>query len=113
MSISFSQSEPFFITRPVIYLLVVLSGLNIHSFAQTQTAAKDTATATQKPAATQRPGARAPAPAVLPGNGLKQHDFLYAGGWDTRKDTQTIFRVMGGRVIWTWSIPIKDRNGQL
>ncbi len=61
----------------------------------------------------QRPGARAPIPEVLPGKGLAQHDFLYAGGWDTRKDTQTVFRVVGGKVVWTWSIPIKDRNGQL
>ncbi len=70
-------------------------------------------TARTKPPAQQRPAARAPVPEVLPGKGLAQHDFLYAGGWDTRKDTQTIFRVKGGKVVWTWSIPIKDRNGQL
>jgi hypothetical protein len=61
----------------------------------------------------QRPAARAPVPDILPGNGLAQHDFLYSGEWDTRKDTQTIFRVMRGKVVWTWSIPIKDHNGQL
>jgi len=60
-----------------------------------------------------RPAARAPVPDILPGNGLAQHDFLYSGEWDTRKDTQTIFRVMRGKVVWTWSIPIKDHNGQL
>src|SRR5215213_10310604 len=60
-----------------------------------------------------RPGARAPVPDVLAGNGLAQHDFLYAGGWDTRKDTQTIFRVVNGKLVWTWSIPIKDHLGRL
>src|SRR5690349_1131708 len=74
--------------------------------------AQTTDTTKPKPS-TQRPGARADVPKVLPGKGLAQHNFLYAGGWDTRKDTQTIFRVVDGKVVWTWSIPITDRNGQL
>src|SRR5258706_4676547 len=61
----------------------------------------------------ERPSVRAAVPEILPGKGLAQHNFLYAGEWDTRKDTQTIFRVMDGKVVWTWSIPIKDHNGQL
>lgn len=77
------------------------------------TLAQSIDSALPKPVPKPRPGARAPVPEILPGNGLAQHDFLYAGGWDTRKDTQTIFRVQGGKVVWTWSIPIKDRNGQL
>jgi hypothetical protein len=52
-------------------------------------------------------------PSVLPGKGMAQHDFLYAGEWDTRKDTQTVFLVRKGKLVWTWSIPIKDKNGQL
>src|SRR5688572_26320778 len=93
---------------PVMFPLLVLFlmlGYSV-SFAQltTDTVAKPKS---------QRPGARAEVPALLPGKGLAQHDFLYAGGWDTRKDTQTVFRVVGGKVVWTWSIPIKDRNGQL
>ena len=60
-----------------------------------------------------KPAARAPVPDVLPGKGLQQHDFLYAGEWDTRKDTQTIFLIQKGKITWTWSIPIKDHNGQL
>ena len=68
---------------------------------------------TVKRVASQRPAARAPVPNVLPGKGLQQHDFLYAGEWDTRKDTQTIFLIQKGKVTWTWSIPIKDRNEQL
>ena len=66
-----------------------------------------------KPLAAARPTARAPVPEVLPGKGMAQHDFLYAGEWDTRKDTQTVFLVQKGKVVWTWSFPIKDKNGQL
>src|SRR5471030_3265823 len=47
---------------------------------------------------------------VLPGNGLAQHDFLYCGEYDTRKAMQTIFRVQGGKVVWTYQIPINDHN---
>jgi hypothetical protein len=52
-------------------------------------------------------------PAVLPGNGLAQHDFLYTGEWDTRKTNATLFLVRGGKVVWTYQIPRKDEfNGQ-
>jgi len=87
---------------PVLFLLLI----SLFSFAQLpiDSAAKSKS---------QRPAARAPVPDVLPGKGLAQHDFLYSGEWDTRKDTQTIFRIIKGKVVWTWSIPIKDHNGQL
>jgi hypothetical protein len=49
----------------------------------------------------------------LPGKGLAQHDFLYSGEWDTRKPVQTMFLVKGGKVVWTYEIPIKDANGNL
>ena len=52
-------------------------------------------------------------PAVLPGNGLLQHDFLYTGEWDYRNSTQTIYVVRGGKVVWTYAIPIKDKDGTL
>jgi hypothetical protein len=53
------------------------------------------------------------APAPLPGRGLAQHDFIYTGEWDTRKNVATIFLVRGGRVTWTYQIPRKDpANGQ-
>ncbi len=55
----------------------------------------------------------APAPAPLPGKGLAQHDFLYSGEFDTRKTNQTLFLVQGGKVAWTYEIPIKDANGNL
>ena len=102
----FHKQKPVVVQLLPVFLLFFLPSL---SFGQTNT---DT-TAKQKPPAQQRPAARAAVPEILPGNGLAQHDFLYAGGWDTRKDTQTIFRVIKGKVVWTWSIPIKDRNGQL
>lgn len=53
------------------------------------------------------------APAVLPGNGLAQHPFLYTGEWDHRKTNQTIFVVRGGKVAWTYDIPINDAAGTL
>ena len=54
------------------------------------------------------------APAVLPGKGLAQHPFVYTGEWDHRGNRdQTIFVVRGGKVAWTYSIPIKDTNGVL
>jgi len=59
--------------------------------------------------------ATAPAtqPAVLPGLGLAQHPFLYTGEWDYRKPMQTIFVVRGGKIVWTYDIPIKDASGTL
>jgi hypothetical protein len=53
------------------------------------------------------------AQSALPGKGLAQHDFLYSGEWDTRKPIQTMFLIKGGKVVWTYEIPIKDANGNL
>jgi hypothetical protein len=53
------------------------------------------------------------APEKLPGIGLKQHSFLYTGEWDYRKTDQTMFIVRDGKVVWTYSIPIKDTDGTL
>ncbi len=48
----------------------------------------------------------------LPGKGLKQHDFLYAGEWDIRKPSaQSMFLVRGGKVVWQYSIPIRTATG--
>src|SRR3954470_3661819 len=47
-------------------------------------------------------------PAKLPGHGLAQHDFLYSGEFDTRNKEQTMFLVRGGKVVWTYRIPIND-----
>lgn len=50
----------------------------------------------------------------LPGKGLKQHDFLYAGEWDLRKPAaQSIFLVRGGKVVWQYSIPLRTATGDI
>jgi hypothetical protein len=59
------------------------------------------------------PAAPPNSPAMLPGLGLAQHPFLYAGEWDYRKPDQTMFLVRGGKVVWTYSIPIKGAGGVL
>jgi hypothetical protein len=41
------------------------------------------------------------APAQLPGRGLAQHDFLYAG----ESQDRNIFIVRGGKVVWSYSDP--------
>lgn len=50
-------------------------------------------------------------PAVLPGNGPAQHPFLYAGEWDTRKPLQSMFLVRDGRIVWSYSIPLRTESG--
>jgi hypothetical protein len=42
-----------------------------------------------------------PVPAQLPGNGLAQHDFMYAG----ESHQRNIFIVRGGKVVWHYSDP--------
>src|ERR1017187_3759520 len=53
------------------------------------------------------------APAILPGNGLAQHPFVYTGEYDIRNTNQTIFVVRDGKVVWTYGIPIKAADGTL
>jgi hypothetical protein len=60
------------------------------------------------------PAAAPVAPAgasALPGNGLSQHPFLYAGEWDTRKALQSMFIVRDGKVVWHYSIPLHNGAG--
>lgn len=64
-------------------------------------------------AQTPRPSARGPVPDFLPGKGMAHHDFLFAGEWDTRRDTQTVYLIRKGKIEWTYSFPIKDAKGQL
>jgi hypothetical protein len=50
----------------------------------------------------------------LPGKGLKEHDFLYAGEWDLRKPSaQSIFLVRNGKVAWQYSIPLRTATGSI
>ena len=41
------------------------------------------------------------APQALPGNGLAQHDFLYAG----ESHDRNIYIVRGGKIVWSYSDP--------
>jgi len=51
-------------------------------------------------------------PEQLPGNGLAQHPFLYAGEWDTRHpEAQSMFIIKGGKIVWQYSIPMKAERG--
>jgi hypothetical protein len=47
------------------------------------------------------------APAVLPGKGLAQHDFFYAG----EQKQQWMFIVRKGKVAWSYSVP--DSRGEI
>lgn len=51
---------------------------------------------------------------VLPGKGIKQHDFIYTGEMDSRKpQAQSIFLVRGGKVAWQYSIPLRTALGRI
>ena len=52
-------------------------------------------------------------PPTLPGRGLAEHPFLYAGEWDHRHAEQTLFIVRDGKVAWTYSVPIKSARGSI
>ena len=48
----------------------------------------------------------------LPGNGLRQHPFLYVGEWDSRHpETQSMFLVRGEKVVWHYSITQRTATG--
>jgi hypothetical protein len=54
------------------------------------------------------------APATLPGHGLSEHPFLYAGEWDTRKPLrQSMFIVRDGRIVWQYTMPLKNAAGHI
>jgi len=70
-------------------LPALILGLCLSATAQTQPTTKSTA-------------APAPAaPAVLPGKGLAEHDFFYAGESKDRK----MFIVKGGQIVWSYDDP--------
>jgi hypothetical protein len=51
---------------------------------------------------------------ILPGNGLKQHPFLYVGEWDVRNPTaQSMFLVRDGKIVWQYSIPQRTATGHI
>ena len=45
-------------------------------------------------------------PAMLPGKGLNQHPFLYAGQWDIRNPVQKMFIVRDGKITWSYELPM-------
>ena len=49
-------------------------------------------------------------PDVLPGKGMAQHPFLYAGEWDNLKPVQTMSIVRDGKVVWTYTIPSQEKG---
>ena len=55
----------------------------------------------QAPSAGVAPATGGRAPAVLPGRGLAQHDFVYSGESHDRK----IFIVRGGKIVWNYDDP--------
>jgi len=60
--------------------------------------------------------AEAPAgnsPAVLPGRGLAQHPFFYAGEWYYTHPEQKMVIVRDGRVVWSYAIPLKNAQGDI
>ncbi len=55
--------------------------------------------------------ATAPAP-DLPGKGLAQHPFLYCGEWQNRSiDNQTMHIVRDGRIVWSYTNPLRGELG--
>src|SRR5690348_791362 len=71
------------------------------------------AMAQNSPATQPAPATQPYSPAILPGNGLSQHPFLYAGEWDHDKPIQSIFIVRDGKVAWRYTIPTNEANGTL
>jgi hypothetical protein len=52
------------------------------------------------------------ATAILPGKGVGQHPFLYAGEWDMRKpQEQSMFIVREGKVVWQFTMPLRNAAG--
>ena len=47
-----------------------------------------------------------------PGKGLAQHPFLYCGEWQNRSiDKQTIHIVKGGKIVWSYTNPLRGELG--
>jgi hypothetical protein len=52
------------------------------------------------------------APPELPGKGMAQHPFLYCGEWQSRSTSQqTMHVVRDGRVVWSYTNPLKGELG--
>lgn len=67
----------------VLFIIIFLAGLNVHSFSQ----------------ATQPVADKPIAPEVLPGKGLSEFDFFYAGEAKVRN----MYIVRKGNIVWSYS----------
>jgi len=82
-------------------LLSLALGAGLFSAALAATA--DSPTNTVPPAAAKPADDTPQSPGILPGNGLTQHDFFYAG---EAKD-ERMFIVRGGKITWSYTHPGK------
>jgi hypothetical protein len=48
---------------------------------------------------------------TAPPSDITRHPFLYAGEWDQRKPLQSMFLVRDGKVVWHYSIPLRNAAG--
>ncbi len=103
--------RPFRLLVSLALAPIIFSGSSV-SFAQESPASQPTTTPATRP--TTKPVWVGPiSPDILPGNGLSQHPFFYAGEWNFPKPEQTMFIVKDGKVVWSYSIPSKDENKQI
>jgi hypothetical protein len=66
------------------------------------------------PAASVAPPPAPPnSPAALPGHGLSQHPFFYAGEWNYPNPEQSMFIVRDGRIVWSYAIPLKNAANEI
>ncbi len=50
----------------------------------------------------------------LPGKGLLQHPFLYAGEWqNSSMSNQEMFMVKGGKIVWSYTMPQEGEYGDV
>ncbi len=86
---------------PLLFLLAAAFAASFAAVPGTPTPSPSPAAATRtpKPSPTPTPGPLAPA--TLPGNGLAQHDFFYAG----EAHTEDMYIVRKGVVAWSYHVP--------
>ncbi len=85
--------------KSYILASVVILGGAMMTFAQE---APSTSAPATKPAAKMAAPAKPVSPEVIPGNGLAEHDFFYAGESGDRK----MYIVKSGKVIWSYDDPV-------
>jgi hypothetical protein len=74
----------------LLFIFILVTGINVQSFSQV------VQTVTNKPVA--------PAPDILPGKGLAEFDFFYAGEYKIK----SMHIVRKGKIVWSY----KDTTGK-